>query len=206
MAAIIFDFDGTIADSFDYVVAFMAKQAGLSSLDDEQKQRLRGLSMGDIARQLGYHSWDAPMLLFKGRRRMRHAIKHIAPHPGIPEIIQKLHTEGHQLFILSTNSLQNLHRFLHEQNMHKYFLEIYGSVGIFGKARGLKRLLKEHKLELNQAVYVGDELRDIEAAKLIGLRVIAVTWGFAHPSKLRALHPTAIADTSVQLMNILEVL
>ncbi len=137
---------------------------------------------------------------------MRHAIKHIAPHPGIPEIIQKLHTEGHQLFILSTNSLQNLHRFLHEQSMHKYFLEIYGSVGIFGKARGLKRLLKEHKLELNQAVYVGDELRDIEAAKLIGLRVIAVTWGFAHPSKLRALRPTAIADTSDQLMNILEVL
>ncbi len=146
------------------------------------------------------------MLFLKGRRRMRHAIKHLRPHAGIPEIIRKLHSEGHELFILSNNSLQNVHHFLHEQKIHKYFLEIYGGVGILGKARGLKRLLKDHKFDLDQAVYVGDELRDIEAAKAIGLRVIAVTWGFAQADKLRANHPTAIADTPAQLMRILEVL
>ncbi len=206
MAVIIFDFDGTIADSFDYVSTFIAKQAGILQLNDEQKQRLRGLSMSEMARQLGYHWWDEPMLFIKGRRRMRHAIRHLNPHPGIPEIIRKLHTEGHELFILSNNSLQNVHHFLHEHKIHQYFLEIYGGVGLLGKARGLKRLLKDHKLELKQAIYVGDELRDIEAAKAIGLRIIAVTWGFAHPNNLRALQPTALADTPEQLMRMLEVL
>ena len=204
MAAIIFDMDGTIADSFDYVADFMASESGVGPLSDEQKKSLRGLSMVGMARQLGYQWWQGPMLLFRGRRRMHAAIRELRSFAGMPELIRKVHAEGHQLFVLSTNSLSNVRLFLHRQKIHKYFLEIYGGVGVFNKAPALRELLREQNLDVKQAVYVGDEQRDVAAAKQIGMRAIAVSWGFADRGNLKAMRPAALADTPEELMRILE--
>jgi len=204
MAAIIFDMDGTIADSFDYVAGFMAKEAGIKELSSEQKQSLRNMSMSGMARHLGYHWWDAPKLFFKGRRRMHQAIKNLDSFDGMPQLIRKLNAEGHELFVLSTNSTRNINHFLRQEKIHKYFLQIYGGVGIFSKASALRQLLKGQKIEIDQAVYVGDEIRDVEAAQSIGLRAVAVSWGFANRNNLEALKPTGLADTPDELMRILE--
>lgn len=204
MAAIIFDFDGTIANSFDYVAGFLAAEAGLSPFTQEQKQDLRGRSMIGMARHLGYSWWRMPGLFYKGRKRMHDVIKNLEPFAGMPEVIEKLHAEGHELFLVSTNSVRNMRKFLHHHHLHTYFLEMYGGVGMFSKAPALRRLLKEQKLETQQAIYIGDELRDIEAAQSIGLRVIAVTWGFAQPSHLKAEHPNAVVESPAKLISVLE--
>lgn len=204
MAAIIFDMDGTIADSFDYVSEFMAKEAGLPPLTDEQKRQLRGMSMAGMVRVLGFPWWQGVLLFFKGRRGMHQSVRQLRAFQGMPEVIRKLHAEGHELFVLSSNSVRNIRNFLHHQKIHKYFLEIYGGAGMLGKAPALKELLKENNIELDQAVYVGDERRDVEAAKAVGVRTVAVTWGFAHRDNLIALEPMAVADTPAQLMQILE--
>jgi phosphoglycolate phosphatase len=204
MAAIIFDFDGTIADSFDYVSNFLAEQAGVAPLSREQKQELRGLSVAGMVKRLGYHWWNAPNLFFKGRWQMTHAIKHLHTFEGMPEVIRKLHAEGHELFILSTNSVRNVHRFLHDHELHTYFLEIYGGVGVFGKAPALRRLLREQNINVKEAFYIGDELRDIQSAQSIDLRVIAVSWGFARRSSLKAAGATALADSPDKIISLLE--
>ena len=131
-------------------------------------------------------------------------MKHVQPFEDMPDVIKKLHAEGHELFMLSSNSVKNIHRFLHHYELHTYFLEIYGSTGLFGKAPTLRRLLKEQHLEKTDAVYIGDELRDVQAAQSIGMRVIAVGWGFARPAGLEALKPTAIAETPDDIIRILE--
>lgn len=204
MAAIIFDFDGTIADSFDYVADFMAAEAGRPPLTDEEKHALRGISITNMARRMGYNWFTGTLLFFKGRRRMHKVIRGLDTFEGMPEIIRKLHNEGHELFILSTNSVRNLRRFLHHHKIHKYFLEIYGGVGPFSKAPALRQLLKDQNIEAKNAVYVGDELRDVESAKAIGIRSVAVSWGFADRKHLKAARPEALADTPEQLMAILE--
>lgn len=191
MAAIIFDFDGTIADSFDYVADFLASQAGVK-LTDERRKALRGMSMIAMARQLGFKWRSLPWLFFRGRRRMVHTVTKLEPFKGMPQIIHKLHNEGHELFMISSNNVKNIHRFLHHHKLHKYFLEIYGGVGLFDKAPSLRRLLKEHNFETKEAVYIGDELRDVEAAQSIGLRVVAVSWGFARLNMLEEQKPTAL--------------
>jgi len=203
MAVIIFDFDGTIADSFDYVADFLAAQAKLH-LNDEDRMSLRGMSMIAMARQLGYRWWQLPILFLKGRRQMLHVVIKLKPFRGMPDIIRKLHNEGHELFLLSSNSVRNVHRFLHHHRLHQYFLEIYGGVGLFDKAPAMRRLLKEHKLEAKNAIYVGDELRDVEAAQSIGLRVVAVSWGFARTQMLKDQKPTALVTTPEELMSVLE--
>lgn len=204
MAATIFDFDGTIADSFDYIAGFLAEAAGQPALSVEQKQQLRGQSMASIGRQFGLSWWHLLRLFFKGRRQMQSAIDQVEPFETIPDIIKKLHAEGHELFILSHNTVANIHKFLHHYKMHTYFLEVYGGVGLFGKASALRKLLKDQKIEKENALYIGDELRDVQAAQSINLRVIGVTWGFARPADLEALEPTALASEPNDLIKILE--
>lgn len=204
MATIIFDFDGTIADSFDYVADFLAGEAGLSDLSDTKRQELRGLSMAAMASKLGFHWWDGPKLMFKGRRRLNKSIKDLNSFAGMPELIRKLHAEGHELFVLSSNSTRNLKAFLHKHDIYQYILQIYGGVGMFSKGPALRKLLKQQNLEIANAVYVGDELRDIEAAQSIGLRAIAVSWGFANRDDLKDAKPAGLADTPEELLRVLE--
>jgi len=204
MAAIIFDFDGTIADSFDFVVDFLAAEAGREPLTAEEKQALRGRSMASIGRGLGLSWFHLFRLFFKGRRRMGSAVNRLQPFDGLPALLAKLHAEGHELFVLTSNTVPNVHKFLHHHKLHTYFLEVYGGIGLFGKASALRKLLREQQLETKNSVYVGDEVRDVQAAQSIGVRMVAVTWGFARPSDLEALRPTALAGTVDDLMKILE--
>lgn len=204
MSAIILDFDGTLGDTFDFVADFLADESGQSPLSETKKASLRGHSMQVMARRLGYRWWSLPQLFLRGRRRMQDNVGQIKPFQGMPEVIQKLHAEGHELFILSSNSVRNIHAFLHAHDLHTYFLEIYGNVGLFGKAPALRRLLRGNDLDINNAIYIGDEMRDVEAAQSIKMAVIAVKWGFARPQDLQALHPTALAEKPADIITILE--
>jgi len=172
-------------------------------LSEDQKQEMRGLSMAAMARHLGCSWWRLPFLLIKGRRRMGEAIKQLQPFDGMSDVIEKLHAEGHELFVVSSNSVRNIRAFLHHQDLHQHFLEIYGGIGLFGKAPALRKLLRDQHLKAKNAVYIGDELRDVQAAQSIKLPVVAVTWGFARPADLADLKPTALADTPEELIEVL---
>lgn len=204
MAAIIFDMDGTIADSFEYVSDFLASEAKLSPLSAGDRTRLRGLSMAGMARQLGYRWWQLPKLFLAGRRRMQHSIRRLEPFVGLPELINKLHNEGHELFIVSNNSVRNIRSFLRRHDLEKCFLQIYGGVSFFGKRPVIRRLLREQNIDAKDAVYVCDEVRDLQAAESAGVRAVAVTWGFASASDLRGLKPHKVVDTPEELTAILE--
>lgn len=204
MSAIIFDFDGTIADSFDYVADFLAGEAGIKELSDGQREELKNKSMVAMVKHLKYPSWKLPILYFKGRRAMSAKINNLEPFEGIPETIRKLHAEGHELFIVTSNSLRNVHAFLHHHDLHTYFLKVVASVSVFGKAGALRSLLKEQKLAIDDSFYIGDELRDIQAAESIKLRAIAATWGFSNAIDLAAAKPFALIDKPEDLIKFLE--
>lgn len=204
MAAIIFDFDGTIADSFDYVAGFLARQAGIEKLSATQKNMLKNLSMVGMARRLGFGWWRLPWLFFKGRREMRKTAHLLNSFQGIPNLIKKLHAEGHELFVLSSNIRHNINSFLKSQELSSYFVETYGGIGLFSKTPALRRLLREQNIEIKDAIYIGDELRDIEAASAMNLRIVAVSWGFASRKNLEASKPTVLVDSVDELMRVLE--
>lgn len=204
MTAIIFDFDGTIANTFDYTVAFLAREAGQAPPGKSRKAEFHGLSMARIARRLGLPWRRLPGLFFKGRREMSPAMDNIEPFTGIPELLGELRRRHHELFILSTNTTRNINKFLRRHGLEKRFKAVYGGVGMFGKTPALRRLLNERHIEPSGAIYVGDELRDVMAARALGVRVIAVTWGFAGSDDLKSAGVDGLAHRPQDLRRLLE--
>jgi len=203
MSAIILDFDGTIADSFDFVVGLLADRAG-KQLQPDDFPALRGMSMAAVGRQFGLSWYRLFNLFLVGRRRMADHIEKVKPFEGMPELIEKLHAEGHELFILTSNTVRSVHTFLHHYGLHKYFFEVYGNISLFGKAPALRRLLRENNLQPKDAIYIGDELRDVEAAQSLKVKIVAVSWGFARLSDLEKLKPTRMVHSPAELLTALE--
>lgn len=204
MSAIVFDFDGTIADSRDYFIDFISREAGKYPLADVDQERLHGLPLAGVARSLGIPWWRLPNLYFKGRSRMDNVIRDLQPFDEMSETIRKLHAEGHELFIISSNSVRNIRIFLKKHKLREYFVEVYGGVEIFGKASMFHQLLRENGLKAKEVISVGDEVRDIEAAQTVGIRSVAVTWGFARLQDLQKFKPTKVAYAPDELIRVIE--
>lgn len=201
MNAIIFDFDGTIADSFDEVLAFYKTQGGRDpqQMTTEEKDRLRGLSMRDLALEVGIPAWKLIFVFFRGRQKMARRMNVISPFAGIADIVAQLHAENYQLFIISSNSTRNINSFLVHHGLSGYFTKIYGSVGWFGKGKTLKRAMQKYNLKPETTVYVGDEVRDLIGAKIAGMPSVAVSWGFGSDEQLLKYNPTILVRNPAEL-------
>jgi phosphoglycolate phosphatase len=108
----------------------------------------------------------------------------------------------YELGILSSNSTQNIQRFL-ARNQLQLFAHIEGGSSMLGKARGLRKLMKARKLDPSSVLYVGDEVRDVEAAHEAGVSSVAVSWGYADRAALAARKPTHLIDRPEDLVSLL---
>lgn len=205
MNTIIFDFDGTIADSFDQVLAFLLHEAGRNPADMtvEQRAALKGLSMKDLARKVGIPQWRLPFVYFKGKAALTSQMRKLSTFNGMDEVLQTVHNEQYRLFIISSNSRRNIDRFLTEHGLSGYFVRVYANAGWFGKGRVLRMALKQNKLDAATTVYVGDEVRDIVGAHAANMPSIAVNWGFSSEAQLLEHSPTVLVRTPAELQKAL---
>ncbi len=205
MKTIIFDFDGTIADSFATVVTTIHEMVHKRTLvTNEEIIKLRRTGLKGIVEQEKIPVWRLPFVLTLSRRLMSRRMNEVKLATGIDRVIKQLHASGYRLLIMSSNSRANIRRFLEAYDLVPYFSHIYGGVGIFGKSRLLKRILKINQLSPSECVYIGDELRDIQAAQMVGVPCIGVSWGFTDAELLAKHHPLAIADKPDQLLKLLK--
>lgn len=205
MKTIIFDFDGTIADSFATLVGIFEEiTSRKQKLKPKEIESLRGQPLKGILKHLKIKKWQIPSLLIKGKRAMAIKITKIKPFDGLPQVLKKLHDEGYQMFILSTNSSENISTFLKTNDMHSYFRRIYGDIGLRSKSSALRKVMKKEHVRRSECVYIGDEVRDVEAAKKAGITHISVGWGFNYPETLKNAQPTALASQPPELITILK--
>lgn len=201
----IFDFDGTIADSLERVIAEfnrVAPRFRVKPIDPSDLPRLRTLTGPAAMQEHRVTYWKLPLLVSTMRRALRAHAADLAPHEGVPEALRALAARGCRLSILSTNSSANIERFLARHGL-EVFERVAGGASMFGKARALARLVRDARLDPARTFYVGDEIRDLEAAASAGLRSIAVGWGYADPSVLARHAPTHLAARPEDLIHLL---
>lgn len=202
---LIFDFDGTIADSLAMVIdIFRSLVPGHDDASDEQIEALRSLSVKHIAKALDVPIWKVPLLVRRGRKVMHTRVHELQVIPGIPEAVRALHAEGYTMYVASSNSQENIQKFLTDHAIADNFAGIVGSIGLFSKARAIRRLCRQQHIERAHVWYVGDEVRDIVAAREAGVHPVAVGWGFNHPDALQETGPDAYVATPQELVKILE--
>lgn len=199
---LIFDFDGTIADSFEVVLDIFYELTGKEHLSADQIAAFRKLPLKKIGKEVGISFGQLPALLVKGRTMMAQRMPEVKVIPGMKEALMELHEAGWHLMVISSNSHQNVEAYLRAQKMEQYFNRVYGGVGLFGKTLALRKVIKQNKVDRQACFYVGDEVRDMQAAHKAHIRAVAVAWGYNDVSILQAEKPYAIAKQPSQLVEI----
>lgn len=208
MRTLIFDFDGTIADTLHHarrVLNELADEHDFQKVDADDVAALQGMTIDSLTKHLGIRRRHIPVLLAKGVRRLRSHIGDISPCEGMADLIEDLHARcsAHeipsQLGILSSNSVENIDLFLRKHDLRHAFAFISSTSKLKGKAKHLKAISRTFSVPLADLHYIGDEVRDIRAAHKAGVPVTAVTWGFNNEAALRAESPTHIAATPAEL-------
>ncbi len=189
---LIFDFDGTLADSARWMMRTMnemADQFGWRKVSDQEIEMLRGKNNTEIVRYLGVPMWRLPSIAAEMRRRIARDIDQIPLFPGIDELLRSLDEAGLKLAVVSSNSEVNVRRVLGAENAAR--IDTFEcSASIFGKARKLRAVMQRLGVAPRSTLCVGDETRDIEAAREVGAASGAVMWGYAAPEILVKFSPT----------------
>ena len=144
MSAIIFDFDGTIADSFDLVLDLFYELTGHAQFTPEEVADFRRLaSLRKVAKAVGVNTRQGAQLFIKGRTLMGKRLSEVPPCKGIEDALASLRKQDHSLFVMSSNSHRNVEAFLQSNRLRDYFEGIYGGVGLLSKgARSTKSFVR----------------------------------------------------------------
>lgn len=200
---IVFDFDGTLARSLPLSIDLFFELTGRTDrFSEEEVLRLRALPARQLVRELGLSPWRAAVLLVRGRRLMRARMADVPLVQGMAEVVSSLHADGHHLLIVSTNNVRTIVRFLDTHALRGYFSEIR-TIRQSGKARVLRQLVRRQRARPDAVVYIGDDARDIEAARRAGVSIMAVGWGYAAPALLRQYRPDALVERPHELLGVL---
>lgn len=204
---IIFDFDGTIADTVDALVNIanrLAQEFGYIPITQEELALLRNLSSREIIKYSGISILKIPFLVKKVKSELKNKIKELKPISGIKNALILLNNNGYRLGIITSNSQDNVTDFLKVNDLDNLFEFVYSGVTIFGKTTIINNVLKQKQIKPQEVIYVGDETRDIEASKKANIKVIAVTWGFNSQEVLAKQNPDFLIHQPEELLEVIK--
>lgn len=207
LKVLIFDFDGTIADSRITLVKIaneLADEFGYDPVTESDIVRLSNLSSKDVIIQSPIPAYKIPFLLRRVKRQLNEHIAYLQPFEGMEEALSNLKKKGCYLGIITSNLGANVSLFLRKNSLDNYFDFVYSANTLFGKNKVINKAIDKHHLLKDEVIYIGDETRDIEAAKKSNIKVAAVTWGFNSASVLKKYNPDFILDKPQELLDIIE--
>lgn len=186
----IFDFDGTLADSFPFFVStfnHIARKHAFRQIDHTEIEALRGYGARDLMKKFGIPPWKLPLVANSFIAMMKENQHAIPLFSGIPESLAHIAGREVTLAVVSSNSEENVRRILGPAAAHLQVFECGAS--IFGKASRLRKLLRRFDVAPQDAIYVGDQPTDCEAAKAANIAFGAVSWGYGTPEAFAGMRP-----------------
>src|SRR3989344_1123883 len=203
---IIFDFDGTIADTLPEIFELYNKYAddfNLPEITRKEAEELRNKSAFEIIRSFGISVIKLPSIANKIRRELNSSITQIKIFKGMTEVFKAIKDKGLQLGLLTSNSQENVEKYLKFHKI-KLFDFVHSEKNLFGKSNTLGKLIRKYSLEKEKTIYVGDEVRDIDACRDNGIKIISVTWGFNTKEILKKNKPDYLIKKPNEILTIMD--
>ena len=207
-SAIVFDFDGTIADTLGEgirIYNLLARENGFREMEKEHLSGLRSLDTNGLFAELKIPKRKIPLLLAKGRRLLKAKIRTLPLIEGMKETLPRLRENAECFGILTSNDTENVEAFLDSHGLRELFTFISATGQLTGKSKHLRAIARTFSLQPPQMLYVGDELRDIRAARKSKIAAAAVTWGLNSEESLAAENPRYLVHSPAELLEIVGV-
>lgn len=203
---VIFDFDGTIADSFDICfdgVNEIFKERGWRKVPKIEKEKARELSAKDVLKYFKVSNYQIAFIARKLFRIIERDFHKVKIFPGLKKVLKNLRKQDFKVIILTSNIERNVEPFLKKEELKDLFDGYYYKSGIFSKDRVINKLVKKYKVKKRETVLIGDEIRDIRASKKSRIKMIAVSWGFNSEKVLAKNNPNYIVNKPQEILEIL---
>ncbi len=197
----IFDFDGTLADSLPWFRSSfhdLIARFDLTPVSADELEGLRGLTARETMARLNVSMWQLPAIVSDIRKRKLAAASETPLFSGIPAMLTDLQRLGIKTAIVSSDSEASV-----RQVLGPNVALISGfdcGAAVFGKHRKFRRVARRLGAKSSETICIGDEIRDIEAARAAGMDSGAVAWGYALPAALQAAGPTHLFDSIEEIM------
>jgi phosphoglycolate phosphatase len=201
---VLWDFDGTLADSWPLGLAIFNEVAALRGLRPVvDPDAAREMTAVQLMRKHGVSWWRLPRLAVEMKSLARDRIASVQIFPGIAPVLHKLCNHGCRLGIVSSNNEETILTSLRLNGLAEPFEFVHSCSNLFGKGRRVRALLKQLRVRPERVIYVGDEVRDIVAARQARIDVAAVTWGLNSARLLASHEPTYLVDEPADLLPLL---
>jgi phosphoglycolate phosphatase len=197
----IFDFDGTLADSFPFFLSVFNKIAdehGFRRIDHAHVERLRHYGTREMMREVGMPAWKLPLAAASFKTLMRENAGQVRLFPQVDHVLRELARDNVKLTIVSSNAEDNVRQVLGPE-LAPLISQYECGMSIFGKTARIRKVLKRAAMAPSAALYIGDQTTDADAARRAGVAFAAVHWGYAPIEALRKVAPEHEFDLPASL-------
>lgn len=201
----IFDFDGTLADSFPFILSIidhLADKYHLARINPEDICELRKMHTRDLMRQFNVPMWKLPLMGRNVSSLMMKNSGQIQLFEGIDAVLRDLADLGIILVLVSSNSLDVIQQVLGSE-IASLFSHFECGSSIFGKKGRFKKVLKKFDMQPSDVISIGDEIRDLEASRKMNIPFGAVSWGYTDPTAFESLNPNYVFQSVSDIKTIL---
>ena len=198
------DFDGTLADSFPWfleVLDGVAERFSFRKVAPGEVEDFRGLPAREIIARLGIPGWKLPLIARHMHQLQARDAARINTFPGLDVVLPALCDRGLTLCVVTSNAEENVRRTL-GPGLTGLVDHFACGRPLFGKASAFRKMLRVTGVPANEAIVVGDELRDAHAARQAGLAFAAVSWGYTRRDALAAAGPALMVDRVEDLLQL----
>ncbi len=199
LKAILFDFDGVIANTFDF--CYQINKSLGSGLTEDQYRDLFNGNINDHFKEQAVDKREQKKGDGQFFKFYRPELMKLHPVPGMVEVIKKL-AESSMLFIISSTDSGIIKDFLALEALLTCFTEVLGNDVDYSKVNKIKMIQEKYKFLSGDCVFITDTLGDIREAEKCGVKAIAVTWGYQPAETLAKGKPLKIINKPEDLVEI----
>lgn len=183
---IIFDFDGTLADTEDLLFRAFNGLADQYHYPPITKEEILKLEDKDIKKFISTHAKIPFWKLWRFTQRLKEEYKlyidTVQLFPDIKEVLDALQKQGYVRGIVSSNSSDTISKILRRFDISVDFII---TSSLFGKSGALNALARKRRFDKSKILYIGDEVRNVEAYQKSHIDMLAITWGLNSKATLQ---------------------
>ena len=204
---LIFDWDGTLADSVGRIVEAMHVASTRSSLplcSDEAVKGIIGLGLPEATRTLYPQIGDVELLAFRQHYADHYIALEAEPSPlfaGVVESLEGFRRDGYHLAVATGKARRGLDRVLKAHGWEDFFDISRAADETASKPHPLmlEEILAHCRVPAGQALMVGDSSFDLLMARNAGMDSVAVSYGAQSVEALRTFEPRWVIDRFCEL-------